>query len=242
METKIFLLFLAGSGILLNSCEINDRIIPSGNVTTEAKYFSGYDKLDVSNAFTVFVNFSDTEEIIEIEAEENLHTYITVRKVGDVLYIGLQDHVHIWGNATLNVYITTKQVVDYRVSGASEIIVDDKISAGSVSIDLSGASNFRGDLEVDNANVYASGASGIELEGTANTFDANVSGASSIKDYNLAVNDLYIDLSGASDAFLTINDRIYVNASGASTLYFKGTGVIADQDLSGASEVIRVGN
>jgi len=240
MKTKIFLLVSTGLGILLNSCEINERIIPSGNVTTEVKYFSGYEALDISHAFTVYVNFSDTEEIIEIEAEENLHPYITVRKIGDVLYIGLQDHVDIWGNATLNVYITTKNVVDYTASGASGFIVEDKISANTISIDLSGASSFRGDLEATNVNANLSGASDIEIEGNANTFDVMASGASSIKDYGFILDNLYIDLSGASDAYLTVNNEISVRASGASTLYYKGTGVIVDLDLSGASEIIKV--
>jgi len=239
MKTKIIYLLLAGFSVLMNSCEFNERVVPSGRVTTEEKDFSGYDKLDISHAFTVYVNFSETEESIEIEAEENLHEYIRVRKEGNVLYIGLENFVNIWGNATLNAYITTRHIEEFTGSGASEFIINDPLVAGNVEIDLSGASYFSGDLETDNINIDLSGASEVELEGTTGTLDVTASGASEVKDYELTIEDLFIDLSGASEAFLTVNNEISVSASGASTLNYKGDAVIVDQHLSGASEVHR---
>jgi len=239
MKTKTIYLLLAGVIILMNSCEFYERVVPSGNVITEEKDFSGFDKLDVSNAFTVYVNFSETEESIEIEAEENLHEYIRVRKTGDVLYIGLEDLVNIWGNATLNAYITTSHIDEFTGSGASKFIINDPITAGNVDIDLSGASFFKAQLETNSVNVNISGASKVELEGTTGRLDVMASGASEIKDYDLSVEDLFIDLSGASEAFLTVNNEISVSASGASKLNYKGEPVIVDQHLSGASEVHR---
>jgi hypothetical protein len=239
MKTKILLILIAGTLVFFTSCEFDERIIPSGDVTTEVKHFSDYDAIDVSNAFNVYVNFSDDEEIIEIEAEENLHPYIVVRKVSGTLIIGLQDHINIRGNATLNVYITTKKVVDYTASGASSFIVEDKLSAGSVSIYLSGASNFLGDLEVTHANAKLSGASNVEIEGNAESFDVSASGASNIRDYDFIIENLDIELSGASNAFLTVNNELSIDISGASNLYYRGTGVITDLNVSGASQVIK---
>lgn len=239
MKTKIIWLLFAGLVVVMNSCEFNERVIPSGKVTTKEKDFSGYDKLDVSHAFTVYVNFSETEESIEIEAEENLHEYIEVRKSGDVLYIGLEDHVNIWGNATLRAYITTRHIDMYTASGASEIIIDDLLTSDDLDIELSGASYFSASVETENTNIDLSGASEAELEGHTEILDIKASGASSIRNYEFSAEDLFIDLSGASDAYLTVNEEISVEASGASTLNYRGRAVIVDQHITGASEVKR---
>ena len=57
------------------------------------------------------------------------------------------------------------------------------------------------------------------------------------QDYDLIVDYLNIELSGASEAFLLINETIDINASGASVLNYKGNAVVNNQKLSGSSEV-----
>ena len=51
--------------------------------------------------------------------------------------------------------------------------------------------------------------------------------------------ELFIDLSGASDAYLTVTELIDIKASGASSLKYKGDALIDHKDLSGASEIIK---
>jgi len=239
MKTKIIAILIAVLTVSFYSCEINEHIVPSGDITTQVKYFSDYDAIDVSNAFTVYVNFSETEESIEIEADDNLHPYIEVRKVSGTLFIGLRNHVSIRGNTTLRVYITTRNVTDYASSGASNFIIEDKLSANTVNIHLSGASYFIGDLDVNHAIASLSGASNIEVEGNADSFDVSASGASNIGDYDFIVDDLDVDLSGASNVWLTVNHELSVRASGASNVYYRGTGVVVSQNLSGASHIVR---
>ncbi len=240
MKTKTILALAFTLSVLFYSCEINERVIPSRDITTEVKYITDYDAIDVSHAFTVYVNFSNSEESIEIEANENLHPYISIRKISGTLIIELEDNVSIRGNATMNVFITTNKVTDYTASGASSFILEDKLSANNVSIHLSGASYFTGDLEVTHANATLSGASHVDLEGNAGSFDVNASGASSIRDYDFIIGYLDIDLSGASDAHLTVNNELSVDVSGASNLYYRGTGVVTHLNVSGASQVINV--
>jgi hypothetical protein len=68
----------------------NEQVKPSGAITTRNEAFEDYDMIEASHAFQVYVNFSDTEESIEIEANDNLHQYIEVKKINNVLHIGLK--------------------------------------------------------------------------------------------------------------------------------------------------------
>ena len=242
MKTKTLLAITLVLGVIFSSCEEFGTVItPSPRVTTETRQVSGFTGLDVSHAFNVYVNFSETEESIEIEANENLHDYIVVEKKNGNLVIKLKDFIHLrMGTATLNAYITCDYLKDFDASGASSIILYDPLDTRNVTLDLSGASDFSGEIEVDDLVADISGASNLELSGYADYLRIDASGASSLRDYSLSVNWFDADLSGASDASITINDRIDLEASGASTLNYRGSAQINHIDLSGASNINRV--
>lgn len=238
MKIKLFSLLLAGCALFLFSCDVIDnQVVPVNKVTTTQTSISDYDMIEASYAFTVYVTFSDEEESIEIEANDNLHQYIEVKKENNILKIGLERNIHIRGTATLNAYITTKNISDYMALGASRIIVENKIEAMDAHIYLSGASTFSGKLAVDQLNVDLSGASHLDISGLANDLDVEASGASIIRDYGLETNTLEADLSGASNMYVTVDEGIDVEASGASVLHYKGSAVITRQNLSGASTI-----
>ena len=238
MKTNLFSLAILGLSLFIFSCEIYDHdVVPDSNITTMQATYSDYHSLDVSTAFTVYVTFSDTDELIEIEANDNLHQYIEVRKDNGTLKIGLEDNVRIRGNSTLNAYITTRSISGFEASGASKIIVENPVNEDDVHIYLSGASSFLGEINCNRFYADLSGASNINVSGNANDLDLEASGASVFRDYGLNVEKLNGELSGASNAFLTVEDEIDIEASGASNLHYKGDATIIRKDVSGASTV-----
>ncbi len=239
MRTRITIATLLLSVFIL-SCDGFNSVIPVEEVSIQQKDFSDYQRIEVESAFTVYVNFSDTEEKIEIEANDNLHQYIEVDKVGGTLKIGFRNNTNVNGSATLNAYLTTKNVTGYSASGASRIILNDVLTAENADIFLSGASSFTGELEVINLSASMSGASTLNLTGSCESFDVEASGASNIFDFDFYCDYLNISLSGASNASLTINQRIDVDASGASIVRYKGQGKINSQKLTGNSKIMKI--
>ncbi len=244
MKVKLVIILFVGLGVLLSSCEeISTKVTPSNNISTQIKSVGNYSGLHVSNAFTVFVEFSESEESIEIEANDNLHQYIDVYTSGDKLIIKLKDNINIKnGHATLKAYVTTKYLSEFDASGASSITLQDELITSDCSVELSGASFFRGDVNVGQLSMDVSGASIVDIAGKTTDCYIDASGASSIKDYSLNVDFLNVDLSGASNVYLTVYKELDVEASGASSVYFKGDGLITHQNLSGASNVHRTNN
>ena len=221
-------------------CEINQvSVTPSREISTDEYSFSGYSNLSISHAFNVQVIFSDTEESVVIEANENLHQYIKVVKDGYSLSIGLDNNVRIKGNATLKAYVTTKALNNFSASGASHITVKNVISQTDVVIDLSGASYFIGEIQTEELKVDLSGASEITISGFTDECFISASGASRFRDYSLTTDFLYADISGASSVYISINKEISIEASGASMLYYRGQAFPISQDLSGGSKIIK---
>ena len=89
-------------------------------------------------------------------------------------------------------------------------------------------------------NLDMGGASSLDLYGTISLLDAELTGSSDIRDFDLVVKDLKLKMSGASEAFLSIIESIDISASGASSLKFKGDAKINNKRLSGASEIVKI--
>ncbi|MEZ4970955.1 MAG: head GIN domain-containing protein [Flavobacteriaceae bacterium] len=238
MKTKLFYIGSIVLCSLILSCD-HEFIKASGAITTREMDYSGYSALKVSDAFNVYVQFSDTEEKIEIEANENLQDRIIVELAEGTLRIKVKNHTSIRGNPTLNAYIMTKRITDFDLSGASKVNLETELVASNASIELTGASEFIGELELGHLELAAAGASQTDLFGQVERLEASLSGASTLKNYDLSVKALDIQLSGASNASLSVTETIDIEASGASKLRYKGSPVINKRKLSGASEIIQ---
>lgn len=242
MKTKITLGLIAAACIFLSSCEqFGNSVVPSGSITEQVKNESNFDGISVSHAFNVYITFTEATESIRIEANENLHEYIEVKKSGSTLSIGLKDNINIRrGSATLNAYISAKNMSDFKASGASNIYMQNSLIENDVFIDLSGASNFSGYIEVSHLKANISGASDLKLTGIAKEVEFDASGASNLNDYGLTITNFEASLSGASSAHITVNNELFIEASGASDVHYKGTGIVKRQNLSGASNIRKV--
>jgi hypothetical protein len=168
--------------------------------------------------------FSDTEESIRIEANENIHDRIIVQREGNALFIRLKKFTNVRGNATLNAYIVTKDISKFDISGASKLTLENVWNISDGRIELSGASNFKGEVVADHLNLDMRGASGLNLYGNVSSLEAELSGSSDIRDFDLSVEDSKMEMSGASEAYLSISKSIDIRASGASSLKFKRDG------------------
>lgn len=220
----------------LNSCD-HDSIRASGEVTSLDYSIPEYSELEVSDAFNVYVTFSDTEESIRIEANDNLHDKVVVKREGNSLVVRLKKFTTVRGNATLNAYIVTKNISTFDLRGASRVTLENEWNHSDARVDLSGASNFTGEVAAERLYLDMRGASNLDLFGNATSLNGKLSGSSDIRDYDLTVEHLKIELSGASEAFLSVNETIDIAASGASVLNYKGTATVNNQKLSGSSEI-----
>ena len=236
MKSTLIHGLLLATVLLVSSCD-TESIRVSDTISTRQYSFSNYEALELSGDFNAFVTFSETEERIEIEANDNIQSKIRVSQDGNTLKIRLENNVALRGNATMNAYITTRNVSRYRVSGDSSVELENLLIANTVTVDLLGDSRFYGELDTNNLSVDVKGDSVIDVFGTAGTANVDLSGDSTIKDYDLGVEDLTIDMSGDSSAYLSVNGTIDIDASGDSALNYRGDAEIIRQRLSGDSRI-----
>ena len=118
--------------------------------------------------------------------------------------------------------------------------MQDVVTGQYVDVTLGGASTLSGTFQVQDLNARLDGASQLDIQGAAETFTITNNGASEMHDFGFVTQYLNARLDGASNISLTVMQRLDVKAGGASVVYFKGDGLIGNQDLSGASRIIRL--
>ncbi len=139
----------------------------------------------------------------------------------------------------MKAYVSFAQLQKLEASGASDIVIAGEIKVPSLFIKLTGASDLKGRVSVNSLTMDLSGASDIRISGTATEVVIECSGASDVKGYDLISDICTAKASGASDINITVNKELNANASGASDIYFKGTGVIKSNQVSGVSNISR---
>ncbi len=233
---KIFLpvlLLTALYSSTLAQVTINDK-------NAERREAKNFQAIEVSHAFNVYLTQSNEESVAVSASDAKSRENIIVEVKGGVLIIRY-DNNSKWnsGNKKLKAYISFKQLNKLKISGACDVYVVEDWKAVNLKLDLSGASNMMGNLEVQKLMVDLSGASDLSLTGTVGQLNIDASGASDFNGFDLAVDYCDVNVSGASDVKITVNKELSAKASGASDVKYKGKGMIRDIKTSGSSSISR---
>jgi len=137
----------------------------------------------------------------------------------------------------IRAYVSVKSLRMLKASGACDITVNGDLQTDEMAMDLNGASDFKGSIIANVLRIDLSGASDVKIRGKVDNLRINASGASHFKGYDLAAENCKIDASGASDIQITVNKELSAEASGATNIDYKGTGMIGDIKSSGASNI-----
>lgn len=241
MKTKAILFAILSLSLIFTSCQKDDlNVVPSTRVTTTSFSATNISQLDVSDIFNVYVDFSETEEYVQVEASENIHQLIEMSQTGDKLIIGLKRNSTITGTPVLNVYIKTATLSKVIAEGAASVEFENLLETSQLDVKVTGAAKVSGSIDVSDLVASLLGASILDISGRSNSFDIDASGASEMTGYDFATNTLKAYLTGGSNISLVVNQKLDVKASGASNVRYKGNGIIDKQDLSDASEIIKM--
>jgi hypothetical protein len=230
---KIYFTFLilATATIAYAQTKINDP-------NAEVRNVKGFHGIKVSHAIDLYLSQSNDEVVAVSASKEEYRDRIKTEVQNGVLRIWY-DNPAKWsrGDKKLKAYISFKTLDRLNASGASDIRVTGAIKGNELDINMSGASDFDGDIQVNALTVDLSGASDMTVKGSATSLKVEVSGASDFKGYDFQADNCSASASGASDIKITVNKELSAHASGASGVHYKGNGVIRDVKTNGASSV-----
>jgi len=210
------------------------------DANAEPRTVNSFHAIHISNAFEVILS-QDAREGLAVSAnnKEDIAGIKTSVENG-VLKIWFDQKGWWPKNRKLKAYIAIRSIDEIRAGGASNIRIDGSISSTGLKLDFSGASDLKGKLNVNGVlDIHISGASDVEINGTADEVKIDASGASDVKAYDFTTTNCKVDASGASSIKITVDKELSAKLSGASSVNYKGSAMIKDIKTSGASSISR---
>lgn len=202
-------------GFIVSSCGFWG-IRGNGRVKQESRNIREFENLDAGGAFTIKVHVGPAPSI-RVSAEENLLYFIRTYVKGNTLYIDTKKNIS--PRKEILIDITTPNIRSVYVSGANDISVDG-VNTDDFSVDLSGA-----------GHVY--------VDGTANRFNADLSGAGSLNAKDLKANDVRVSVSGAASADVYAKVSLDASVSGVGSIDYYGDPQKTSTSVSGVGSISR---
>lgn len=233
----LFVALLTTSFISCNAQPEVKTLVNDANA--EKRMVTPFTGVDVSNAITLYIS-QGNEDAVAVSCTEASDTRKVKTEVKNgVLKIFLDNG--FWGGAwkdkKVKAYVSIKNPNFMSISGASSCKLNETINAENLKINISGASNIKGNLRVNNLKLNISGASSASLNGTSTQAFIDASGASSFKCYDLLIDDCTAEASGASSLNINVKTKLSASAGGASSIKYLGNPNVVKSDASGASSI-----
>lgn len=210
----------------------------------EARTVGSFHAIRVSNAFEVYISQGSEDAVAISASKPEYKEKIITRVENGVLIIRFENDKKFWNSLKgdkqrLKAYISIKKIDKLDVSGACNVFFEEGLSAEELIVNLSGASDIKGKINAKKLVVDINGASDATISGNTADLKVEASGASDFKGFDLVTNYCDAKATGASSVNITVNKELSAHASGASSVRFKGEGLIRDIKTSGASNVSR---
>lgn len=235
MMRRLFLVCLVL--VLLTSCvSVQARMLRgSGNTVTLQVDASDFDGLNVGNAFEVNITQGDDYKVM-VTVDDNLQQYLQAGKQGRTLNIQMEPG-YTYAGATLQAEVTMPSLAKLGLSGASRGNVSGFNAGDDFDVEVSGASTLRGEMTTADVTMNVSGASRAELTGSGRDLRLEASGASHVTLGDFTVRNANVNVSGASSAVVNVSGRLDAEATGASSVSYRGNPELGRIQTSGAGSV-----
>ncbi|WP_207496570.1 head GIN domain-containing protein [Aridibaculum aurantiacum] len=199
------------------------QVIYDENV--EVRQIPAFSGIELSGAVNLYLSQGNTTGVAVSAGDPKYNSKIKTEVRNGVLRITVDGGM--WNGFSLSdrklkAYVSVADLNSLNVSGASLVRISGIVKAKQLQIQLTGASEIRGNIDADQLNMEVSGASVVKLAGIARQGNIDAAGASKINSYELQFNTLKASTSGASNMRVTVNKELNADASGGSSILYKG--------------------
>lgn len=197
-----------------------EPIYGSGIVTFDVRKLPNFQKLVVDG--TAHVYFGEIgEELVKVQAEQNLLPYIHTRVENDTLYVELEKGIK--PSQQIRVYLGIDKLSDITTSDTVQVKNRNPLQVDSLTIKSSGISQISlPQLFCNTLDVEISGSSTVYIKGAAKQQTVTMSGATVYKALGLLTEETTISIAGAGKAWVNAKDKLHLTLSGASYLGYEG--------------------
>lgn len=235
------MLFLLVTIISFSSCTLfGERVSGNGKVITEDRQVGAFEDIRVSGGIDVQIK-QEPSHRVTISTDENLMPLLEVYVSNNILHIREKKGYNLKPSNELIVYISAPGFNEIDISGSSDLSSTNRISVNNpVAISISGSAHIDMEIDAPSISTDVSGSGTVKLRGRSKDTKISLSGSGDIRCFELASENVELDVSGSADAEVSASSTLDISVSGAGTVNYRGNPSVK-QSISGAGSVKKVG-
>ena len=207
----------------------------SGNIVTEEREVSGFDKVSVSAGIELFIEQGSAESL-KIESDDNIIKRVVTEVRNGRLEIKYKNPVLGGINLTrpVKVYLTVVDLTEIDISSGADI-ESKQIKTDKMEINIS--SGAVADINLDVGEFIASVSSGSDLNisGKAESQEVDLSSGCDYDARELESVDAILNVSSGSNAVVRVSGTLDVNVSSGANVRYIGTPEVTSTVSSGGN-------
>ncbi|MDI1234789.1 MAG: DUF2807 domain-containing protein [bacterium] len=196
---------------------------------------AAFNKIIVSNNISVNISKGD-ENSIHAKVKDNDH--LIVEEDNGVLKIRLKKGWFSNTDNTVQVSVICQTLDALDISGVVEATVDG-FHNNKMIIKCSGASSCKAKLNPNSLSLFLSGVSNFNIEGECNTMEVKASGASTLNAAEFLTQTTTVVSSGTSQLEVNAKVALTAKSSGASKIEYLGEPLTTKLNCSGVAEITK---
>ncbi|OON68625.1 PspC domain-containing protein [Hymenobacter sp. CRA2] len=211
----------------------------------ETYSFTNFDDIDVAGAYNVVIRRGEQHSVDAYGSERALRN-LEAESPGNELNISPRSRGFFNlgsrndANNRVLIVIETPELKDLELSGAVQAHVMGFDNDNELRVEQTGASNLSFQGSCQRLMLGLSGACHTTLEGRADRLEIDGSGVCNVQAARFPVQRAKVELSGASEARLNVEQELNTDLSGASHVDYSGNPQNVRNHKSGASQIRRV--
>lgn len=194
-----------------------------------------FNQVHASSALDIVVSQGEKQSITVEGTDVDTETIDVKVKRGE-LHIK-QKNRSVSNDQKFTIYITMTEITGFGVSGAASIRSSMELDAPEIDVQGTGAGDLELELKSTYVKIEGTGAAHISLKGTASSVVMEATGASSIDCYKLKADTLDVVAAGAASVECTAQEKLSINATGASHVCYKGSPETISKYASTAAKI-----
>jgi hypothetical protein len=241
MRKLLFLSLIIAVSAMAPSCRFvnGKRVKGSGNEKTENRPVGNFSSISSYGEYDVYLT-QGASYSVQVEADDNLLSYIETRVNGDVLEIRTKEGFWLSTHHDLKVHITAPSFAKVKTFGSGNIISENKLNnTSAIELEVSGSGDMRVELNAPEVHAQLSGSGNINLKGETKSFSGEIMGSGDIRAGDLRAETVSVDIAGSGSADVYASVKLNVDVKGSGDVKYRG-GAQVSSDIAGSGSVKKV--
>jgi len=210
--------------LMLSGCYIDiDGLDPvvdgSGDIVAEERMLESFDRIVTEGSLELVIS-QDTEQLVEVEADDNLLQYIRTSVRGGTLWVS--NTRTFSSNRYVKVFITLTELEALEIRGSSNVFGSSVISGDNLDLEIDGAGNVDMELFYDRIYSEIDGSGNFRLSGEVLEQEVRIKGSGDYRAADLLSIEADVQINGSGNSIVRVSDFLRAEIRGSGDIIYYG--------------------